>query len=68
MPNLSQIYSEATRGADEPATGQLWAAQAKIEGRAAQTARGESCKNRSRDVKRGRYGGVVMGIDESDCQ
>lgn len=57
-PNLSQIRSEATPGADESATGQLWAAQAKIEGRAAQTARGQSCGNRSQDLKRGRYGGV----------
>lgn len=58
MPNLSQIYSEATPGADESATGQLWAAQAKIEGRAAQTARGESCGNRSQDLKRKDLSGV----------
>ena len=56
--NLSQIRSEATPGADESATGQLWAAQAKIEGRAAQTARGQTYGNRSQDLKRKDLGGV----------
>ena len=57
-PNLSQIRSEATRGADESAPGQSKAMEALIEGRAAQTARGQSCGNRSQDLKRAKSGGV----------
>ena len=53
-----RICSEATSGADESAPGRSDRGLVKIEGRAAQTARGQGCKNRSQDVKRGRYGGV----------
>lgn len=57
-PNLIQIRSEATSGADDLGRGCSDRRQGLIEGRAAQTARGQGCKNRSQDLKRKDLGGV----------